>query len=1013
MRKLLNFRMGVFLSSSFSLFLLFQNFTPSSLPHEAAYSTGQGIPLSQLEEATPGPDKNKVLEIHPGEVAYLDKNIEVSDLIINGQLHCDPSLRDTLEIKARTIYVNGVFQCGTSAQRFEGHLTISLKDRTDVTPVESPAYRGLIVNSGGTLVLTGSITKSRWLRLGATTYPGDEFITLEDFTANSWQVGDEIALAPSSFRSSEAENFVITKIDFSLRRVYLNKPAKFLHWGLIENLVTSNGKKIRLDQRAEVANLTRNILVKPDESLAKISDTDQIGAHIMVNRGGFAALDAVELYRMGQAGIMARYPFHWHVVGDAPGQFIKNSSIHASFQRCITIHKTNKTLVENNVCYDFRGHGFFLEDGNEVDNVLRGNIGILAKTPSPNKILLSSDNPDGNKSGVVVTRFPATATFWISHPKNTVVNNVAAGSAGTGFWMAFAPAIRKFNSTTQKFEGDILTTPINVDTTEFSNNIAHSTLVGINWDGVPNFAGPSAGNPRNPQDRRLVTVHYSPKTIPTFKNLVVYKNLYTGIYFRGQTALFENALLADNGWSLFFAYNQIVRNSTVIARSSNYSATDEQQLYTNRAFLKKSAGIVLYDGPFELDHVDFVNFDAKKVFKNSNGVSVDVTSVPFFTIAGNRKYTNQVKNLTFTPNPYYRLYSGSMTNTGSIDTGTTSTLRDIDGSLTGVSGSLLTPDSHISSSKDCVRHSLPGSPEAFYGYQLCRSHFRNAGLFFNSNNISKIPFVSYRSDGAYFPLKNDWQRLDDVVEKNTPFFNNKINLVTSEDYAYALYFRKKDLGWEGLQNLKVNLNSDLPQGDRSPIVRLVGLGSACSLSGKGVQQVTSIAALKASAENSYYSNKNDFVIKLKTTRPTTLINPTSNGLAQDQTSEIFSIKCAQPMIPKIVGNIDSVFRKDKTLYVAGWACEYGQETSVDVHMYAGGPAGHGGVFAKHAKTSQATEPGVYFACGTLENTHRFLFAFNENEQRKWAGKPIYIHGISQAGTANLIINKSGSFSFPK
>ncbi len=128
----------------------------------------------------------------------------------------------------------------------------------------------------------------------------------------------------------------------------------------------------------------------------------------MVNKGGFAAIDSVEFYRMGQAGIMARYPFHWHVVGDAPGQFIKNSSVHASFQRCITIHKTNKTLVENNVCYDFLGHGFFLEDGTEIDNVLRGNIGIYVCLPRADKLLLSSDNPDGNASVV---------SLWLGFPR--------------------------------------------------------------------------------------------------------------------------------------------------------------------------------------------------------------------------------------------------------------------------------------------------------------------------------------------------------------------------------------------------------------------------------------------------------------------------------------------------------------------------------------------------------------------------------------------------------------------
>ncbi len=108
------------------------------------------------------------MEIRPDEIVYLDKSMEVGDLVINGQLHCNPNATGDIELKACTIYVNGVFQCGTAAQRFKGRLTISLKDRTDVSPATSTAYRGLIVNSGGRLVLTGLNNKSKWVRLGAT-----------------------------------------------------------------------------------------------------------------------------------------------------------------------------------------------------------------------------------------------------------------------------------------------------------------------------------------------------------------------------------------------------------------------------------------------------------------------------------------------------------------------------------------------------------------------------------------------------------------------------------------------------------------------------------------------------------------------------------------------------------------------------------------------------------------------------------------------------------------------------
>ncbi len=44
---------------------------------------------------------------------------------------------------------------------------------------------------------------------------------------------------------------------------------------------------------------------------------------------------------MGQHLTLARYPIHWHVLGDAPGQYIRNAAIHDTYNRCVTVHGTN------------------------------------------------------------------------------------------------------------------------------------------------------------------------------------------------------------------------------------------------------------------------------------------------------------------------------------------------------------------------------------------------------------------------------------------------------------------------------------------------------------------------------------------------------------------------------------------------------------------------------------------------------------------------------------------------
>ena len=66
---------------------------------------------------------------------------------------------------------------------------------------------------------------------------------------------------------------------------------------------------------------------------------------------------------MGQNLTLARYPIHWHLIGDAKGQYIRNAAIHDTYNRCVTVHGTNFLRVENNVTYNTVGHCFFLEDG--------------------------------------------------------------------------------------------------------------------------------------------------------------------------------------------------------------------------------------------------------------------------------------------------------------------------------------------------------------------------------------------------------------------------------------------------------------------------------------------------------------------------------------------------------------------------------------------------------------------------------------------------------------------------
>ena len=93
-----------------------------------------------------------------------------------------------------------------------------------------------------------------------------------------------------------------------------------------------------VDERGEVGVLTRNIKIQASEDAAE----SYFGGHIMAMVTSKMYVDGVELNRMGQHMELARYPIHWHLVGEAgKGQYIKNASIHDTYNRCVTVHGTN------------------------------------------------------------------------------------------------------------------------------------------------------------------------------------------------------------------------------------------------------------------------------------------------------------------------------------------------------------------------------------------------------------------------------------------------------------------------------------------------------------------------------------------------------------------------------------------------------------------------------------------------------------------------------------------------
>ncbi|UJB17685.1 MULTISPECIES: RHS repeat domain-containing protein [Lysobacter] len=113
----------------------------------------------------------------------------------------------------------------------------------------------------------------------------------------------------------------------------------------------------------------------------------------------------------------------------------------------------------------------------------------------------------------------------------------------------------------------------------------------------------------------------------------------------------------------------------------------------------------------------------------------------------------------------------------------------------------------------------------------------------------------------------------------------------------------------------------------------------------------------------------------------------------------------------IVGNIDGLTTDGTVL--RGWACATTVETPVDVQMYVGGPVGAAGsVLVATYPANQVSEAAVAAACKVDTGNFRFAIPITNELRAQYAGRLIYVYGVSPVGGANLAVGASGRFSVP-
>ncbi|KXZ47880.1 hypothetical protein GPECTOR_32g493 [Gonium pectorale] len=442
-------------------------------------------------------------------------------LVVEGTLAFDDRATTEIELRVKYILIRGGGQLlvGSETTPYPGRAKITLVTQPHVD-IELPLYGSKVIAvRDGKVVLHGQHKEPTWTRLAATADVGASTILLAGRI--NWRPGDVIAIASSSFYTNESETATITaayyEAGLNVTMVDLSAKLNFTHLGVIEPVAYGQANGASIDMRAEVAVLTRNVVLQGDEN----SEAFMFGGTVMVNTPSgrpraHLRFEQAEIRQTGQAFRLGRYTLHFHMHGDlAYNSWVRGCAIHHTYNRALTIHGSHRVLVQDNVAYNVMGHAFFLEDGIETGNIFEGNLGMYTRVSSA---LLNTDT--------------TPATFWITNPNNTYRNNVAAGSDAYGYWVRLLDNPEGPSYTTSvcpKF------TPLGV----IQNNVAHSNM----------FYGFRIHPEYYPKTEpcRDMAYSYNPVTA-MIDGLTSYKNGMKGaIATQVGLVIFANLTAADNG----------------------------------------------------------------------------------------------------------------------------------------------------------------------------------------------------------------------------------------------------------------------------------------------------------------------------------------------------------------------------------------------------------------------------------------------------------------------------------
>ncbi len=425
-------------------------------------STGPGVTCQKMDNGNLTQDNtcgvptviwtsNLGLVMKDMQHRYPKTCLTVSQIIPNGILRLPGGVDDCF-------YQYDVFDPNDSEGAYFGKKVLALSYGGTIN---LSGYKGAQGGDDGNPMVTGS----SWMRLNSTLKGGENSLKVSG-TPSDWRPNDNIVLTSTDYLPGHAEQVQIASVSGST--VDLMGTVKNPHWGQPYSLASvpcgASGQETtceigpdllpgqkavdrNIDTRAAVGLLSRSIRIISDGATPGSQLTGYYGGHTVVRQAFLSyQIQGVEFYQMGQGGAIGHYPVHFHMARQTPpNTYVKDSSMWDSMTRWITIHATQNVTLARNVGYKSIGHGFYLEDGSEANNVLNTNLGVFARAAVDNEqndrkvpgILAETGDPSPPEQDPYHSDWRTPTVFWIMNGWNEFQYNFAssAGTCGVCYWL--------------------------------------------------------------------------------------------------------------------------------------------------------------------------------------------------------------------------------------------------------------------------------------------------------------------------------------------------------------------------------------------------------------------------------------------------------------------------------------------------------------------------------------------------------------------------------------------------